>query len=112
MLGRERRAILRHNLESRFVRYKEDETGRFALWIGFAQPAIALTTERYHGSLLGGLGMACKLSTDLNQVPRAAGLVQQSIPAESVKGARIVGAWARIFREIWVTDFAGRRTKT
>jgi hypothetical protein len=53
--------------------------------------------------------MACKLSTDLNQVPRAAELLQQSIPTESVKGGRgfcVVGS--RIFQEIWVTDFAWR----
>jgi hypothetical protein len=41
MLGGQWRAILRHNLECALVRHKQDETGRFAVGAGFAEPTVA-----------------------------------------------------------------------
>jgi len=41
MFGGQRTAILRHNLETRFVRDKEDEACGFAFGIGFDEPTVA-----------------------------------------------------------------------
>ena len=62
--------------------------------------------ENSHGSLLGGLGMACKLSTDLNQAPRTVEPSKQSMCTEIVKrGSRICVAGSRVFQDDQVADF-------
>ena len=56
MFRSDRCSILGHDSEGWFVRDEKNETRRFALRIGFAEPTIAeLTTERYQKFLLSSL---------------------------------------------------------
>jgi len=71
MLWRERGAILSHHFESRLAWNEKDETSRFALGAGLAEPAVAqLTTECYQSEPPRWAGVGRKRSTDPSEPGR------------------------------------------